>query len=122
DQAAAVGNDTQGTQFPTLAWKGLDTVKLSWLYASIRQVDYPMALARQFKCLWEGGDDGPFVLEIPAEIVQSLADCQADSGERIAAKLCAQYEFVASGWQAADIATAINDLGQFAREAQAQQT
>jgi hypothetical protein len=58
--------------FRGIAAKGIDPVKLGTLHAIITETEYDPSIASGDP-LCDGGDDGPWVIEVPKDLVQRLA-------------------------------------------------
>jgi hypothetical protein len=72
--------------------KGIDPVKLGTLYAVLTNTEYDPSVATG-KQLCDGGDEGPWVIEVPNDLVQLLAKLDAKEIVNAAAKWAKTEEF-----------------------------
>jgi len=79
-------------EFSGLDAKGIDTVKLGTLYAVLTEIEFDSAFMSGDP-LASGGDEGPWVVEVPADLVQRLAKLDAKQLAAVAAKWAKTEEF-----------------------------
>ncbi|MFO0966957.1 MAG: hypothetical protein U0793_15395 [Gemmataceae bacterium] len=79
-------------EFNGMDAKGIDPVKLGTLYAILTNTEFdPSATTGRPLC--DGGDEGPWVIEVPSDLVQRLAKLDAKGIAAAAAKWAKTEEF-----------------------------
>jgi hypothetical protein len=79
-------------EFRGLAAKGVDPVKLGTLYAILTGTEYDPTFATD-EPLCAGGEEGPWVIEVPSDLVQRLAKLDAKQLGTAAAMWAKTEEF-----------------------------
>jgi hypothetical protein len=77
--------------FAGLDAKGIDTVKLGTLHAVLIGGEFDPSFMSGSLC--SGGEDGPWVFEVPSDLVERLARLNAKELRAVAAKWAATEEF-----------------------------
>src|SRR5262249_37203993 len=72
--------------------KGIDPVKLGTLYAVLTETEFDPAFISG-QPLASGGDEGPWVVEVPSDLVQRLAKLDAKQLAAVAARWAKTEEF-----------------------------
>jgi hypothetical protein len=85
-------SDNPSKEFAGLEAKGIDTVKLGTLHAILVRTEFDPSFMNGDP-LASGGDDGPWVVELPADLVQRLAALDAKQIGDAAAKWGKTEEF-----------------------------
>ena len=78
-------------EFGGLAAKGIDTVKLGTLYAVLTGGELDPTFISESLC--DGGEDGPWVFEVPPDLVQRLAGLTSQQLADVGAKWAVTEEF-----------------------------
>lgn len=97
--------------------KGIDTVKLGTLYALLTNNEYdPSAIGNP---ICDGGDEGPWVIEVPTDLVHRLAELDASGIEAAAANWATTEEFSPQydNWPAEDVLEVLSDLAKLCHQA-----
>ena len=78
--------------------KGIDTVKMGTLHAILADVEADPAFMSDFVC--QAGEDGPWVSEVPQDMVRKLAELAPADLRSIGARWAATGEFAVKygGW------------------------
>lgn len=98
-------------EFSGLDAKGIDPVKLGTLYAILTETDFDPAFIKD-EPLAMGGDDGPWVIEVPVDLVLRLAKLDAQGVAATAAKWANTDEFSPKydNWPAEDVHELLAEL------------
>ncbi len=86
-------------EFNGMDAKGIDPVKLGTLLAKLTNTEYDPSAATGAP-LCDGGDEGPWVIEVPNDLVQRLAKLDANQIAAAAAKWAKTEEFSPQGQRA----------------------
>jgi hypothetical protein len=107
--------------FAGLDAKGIDTVKLGTLYAVLTGGEFDPSFMGE-DSLRAGGEEGPWVYEVPAALVQGLAKLNAKQRRSVAAKWAATEEFSPAydNWPARAVRQMLEDLADLCRRAVAE--
>jgi hypothetical protein len=85
-------SDCPCRDFAGMDAKGIDTVKLGTLYAVLTGKEFdPLFMMGGSLC--SGGEEGPWVFEVPTDLVRRLVDLTAKQLQSVAAKWAATEEF-----------------------------
>lgn len=84
-------SDCTSRDFFGLDAKGIDTVKLGVLHSILTGDEFDPSFMGNLLC--SGGEDGPWVMEVPAELVQRLAGLDRDLLRSVGAKWATTEEF-----------------------------
>lgn len=95
--------------------KGIETVKLEKLF---KQLVGKEPAESDFDMVASAGDDGPWVVPIPAALTSALAKLDADGLKAAAARWAKIEEFAKDGWKPAAVAKALKAMSALAVEAQ----
>ncbi|MCG3181932.1 MAG: hypothetical protein BIFFINMI_04378 [Phycisphaerae bacterium] len=79
------------TDFAGLDAKGIDTVKLGTLHAILTGTQFDPTFISD--TLVDGGEDGPWVFEVPMDLVQRLGKLDAQQLQTVGVKWAATEEF-----------------------------
>jgi hypothetical protein len=102
--------------FPGFDAHGLDQPKLARLRALLTNEDFDPAWADNVALLASAaGDEGPWVFELPDDIVATLADLPPADEERVAVQWAGSVEL--GGWSAAQAREVLRELTRCARRA-----
>src|SRR5437879_5564781 len=85
-------SDNPSREFSGLDAKGIDTVKLGTLHAILTGTEFDPSLIPG-DLLASGGDDGPWVIEVPADLVKRLAALDTKQVAEAATKWAKTAEF-----------------------------
>jgi hypothetical protein len=80
-------------EFSGLDAKGIDTIKLGTLYAHLTETEFDPQFIIGDDPLATGSDEGPWVMEVPPDLVQRLAALDARELAAVAAKWAKTEEF-----------------------------
>ena len=92
---------TPAEKYAVLDSKGIDTVKLATLHTILLGEDLndiDAVVARQPPMILDGGNDGPWFFQIPADLIQELAAASPADLARIANTWFATEEFQLDRW------------------------
>lgn len=105
-------------EFSGLDAKGIDPVKLATLYAVLTGTEFNPSLIGGDP-LATGGDNGPWVMEVPPDLVQRLAKLDADGVAAAAAKWARTEEFSPEydNWPAEAVHEVLADLAKLCAKA-----
>jgi hypothetical protein len=118
DAQRVCDSDCPSQDFAGLDAKGIDTVKLGTLYAILTGGEFdPSFMDRASLC--SGGEEGPWVFEVPADLVQRLARLNARQLLSVAAQWAATEEFSArfDNWPGDAVRQVLEDLAGLCRRA-----
>jgi len=76
--------------------KGIDTIKLATLYALLTDGEYDPSFMNDRLC--SGGDDGPWVFEVPPTLVDRLAVLRDEQFVSVASRWATTDELRLEGW------------------------
>jgi hypothetical protein len=101
------------------AWfaKDLDKVKLARLWSAIHGTSEECLPATPL--LHAHSDDGPWVYEVPAPLVERLAALEDTDLQPVAAAWAEAEEFARDAWQTADVLEALSQLRMLCVQARA---
>lgn len=92
DARRVCDSDCPSEEFDGMDAKGIDPVKIATLYAVLTDTEFDPT-ASMGKPLYDGGDEGPWVIEVPNDLVQRLAQLDAKGIATAAAKWAKTEEF-----------------------------
>ncbi|MCO6436744.1 MAG: hypothetical protein J5J06_06630 [Phycisphaerae bacterium] len=119
---AAEGKHLQ--RWPSLESKGIDTVKLGTLSKILmdRPVNDVDAVASFMldAILDEASEDGPWVFQVPDELVAAVAALDSPTIDRVAQAWAATEEFQLSRWSERDVREYMRDLVTISARARAE--
>lgn len=97
--------------------KGIDTVKLGTLHAILDAPEGVSSFDDMILC--DNGDDGPWVLEVPADLVRRLAALDSERLRSVAAGWAATDEFHSrsGSWPTEDVRQTLEELAALCRRA-----
>jgi len=105
--------------FSGIEAKGIDTVKLGTLHAMLTGEDFdPSFMDKEPLC--SGGEEGPWVFEIPEDLVRRLAELNANQTVSVAAEWAKTEEFETDNWSAAAVGGVLEELAGLCRRAEAE--
>jgi hypothetical protein len=107
--------DVPSEAFSGFDAKGLDPVMLAMLNAIMTDTDYDPGWVDALTSLGGDEDDGPWLFQIPAEMVSRLAALSAMELARIATAWGVTDQLVDAGPE--EVETLLSELARFAREA-----
>jgi len=107
-------------EFNGMDAKGIDPVKLGTLHAILTNTEYDPSFATG-EPLCDGGDEGPWVIEVPIDLVQRLAKLDAKQLGAVAAKWAKTEEFSPKydNWPADAVHEVLSDLAKLCAQAAA---
>jgi hypothetical protein len=118
DAQRVCDSDCPSQEFAGLDAKGIDAVKLGALHAILTggELD-PSFMADGSVC--SRGEDGPWVFEVPADLVQRLARLNARQLRAVGAKWAATEEFSPryENWPAEAVQQVLADLARLCKQA-----
>jgi hypothetical protein len=103
--------------FLRLDTKGLDHVKLAKLRGVLSGGGFDLDWVAGMRCVADGGDEGPWVYEMPADLVEALAKLDATRTRTAVAAWMKTEEVRAARWSQEQTRTLLESLGDFARKA-----
>jgi len=113
------------TTWPTLEAKTVDQIKLTSLAFLLqgKPLDGPdfNDYVKSFKPLAVGGDDGPWIDQLPEGLVRDLAALPDDRIPALASAWAATEEAILDRWDANDVVPFLKELASFAGAALAQE-
>jgi len=125
DEAASINASGGGHEqrWPTLASKGIDTIKLGTLSQILagRPVDDINTVAAFMLngVLDEASEDGPWVYQVPNDLTATIAAIDQTTTDQIAREWAATEEFKLSRWPADVVRQYLHDLIAYAMRARA---
>ncbi len=96
--------------------KGIETVKLGKLHAIVAKKKYE-DVSGDYDLAASGGDEGPFVVAIPSELVTALAKFDASDVKRVVAAWLKTEEMKRDKWKSPDALRVVRAMCDFARTA-----
>jgi hypothetical protein len=117
DAQRVCDSDCPSQDFAGLDAKGIDTVKLSTLHAILTGGEFDASFMGDTLC--SGGEDGPWVFEVPADLAQRLAKLGARQLRSVGAEWDATEEFSPKydNWPAEAVQQVLRDLAALRRRA-----
>jgi hypothetical protein len=110
--------------WPTLVASSVDQVKLASLALILRGAPVESSevgkFVESFKSLATGGEDGPWIEQVPEELVLNLAALSGSAIPSVAAKWAATEEAKLDRWKVEDASAYLQELSSFAASATAQ--
>lgn len=105
-------------KFDGLDAKGIDPVKLGTLYAVLTDTEYDENFIAG-PPLCDGGDEGPWVREVPIDLVQRLAQLNASQIRTAATKWAETEEFSPQydNWSPEEVHEVLTELAKLCRRA-----
>ena len=116
DAAAVSASLRPADRWPCLELKRLDTSKLAALALAWNDPAQAAALEGD-DCMAAGGDDGPWVFELPAAFRDRLAQLGSNDVPVVAASWAEQDEPKFDGWTAPDLEVLLGLMQPFAADA-----
>ena len=114
-EAASLAESTNPTEdFEGVEAKGLDPVKLESLWALLARGGKRTG---KFKMVKTASDEGPWVLDVPAEFTRFLASLAEKDATGVVKAWAATEEMEADGWKTEDARRALDLLVAVARKA-----
>lgn len=114
--AEAVGcDDDVDDRWPSIWLKHIGDLELVHLWSVVAKLPQERGRNLMGDLLFQGGDEGPFVMRVPAEFVTAVANLSAEQMPEVAAEW-GQIEELAD-WQPAELANIVSQLREFARRA-----
>jgi len=107
-------------EFSGLDAKGIDPVKLGTLYGILTGTEFDPSFVSG-EPLASGGDEGPWIIEVPSELVQRLAKLDAKELADAAAKWAKTAEFSLDNWSQEDVHNILTELAKLCTKATAVQ-
>jgi hypothetical protein len=103
--------------FPGLDAKGIDTVMLGTLHAILTGGEYDASFISDTLC--SGGDDGPWVFEVPPDLVQRLAKLDATELASAGKQWAATEEFSPKygNWPVEAVQQVLKELATLSKQA-----
>jgi hypothetical protein len=120
DAQRVCDSDCPSEEFSGLEAKGIDPVKLGTLYAVLTETEYdPSFVGGDPIC--DGGEEGPWVIEVPNDLVQRLAKLDAKQIGAVAAKWTKTEEFSPKydNWPPELVHEVLSDLAKLCAQAAA---
>jgi hypothetical protein len=120
DANRVCASDCPSQDFAGLDAKGIDTVKLGTLHAILTDGDFDPSFMSQSLC--SGGKDGPWVFEVPLDLVQKLSALTARQLKAAGKKWAATEEFSPKydNWPAEAVQQMLRDLAALCKQAHAE--
>lgn len=114
EEADAIGESSR----PAEDWrgvevKGLDAAKIAMLQSILTGQTFDEALG-EYDPIYAAGEDGPWVIRIPDELVERLAALEDEVLEPIGEELAATAEFEMDGWPADEVQMVLAELAALA--------
>src|SRR5687767_4372724 len=113
DLILAEGNPSRA--FGGIDIKGIDTVKFGTLHSILTGRSFEELLP-EYDPVATASEEGPWVFRIPPELVSLLAGLQGPEKDRVARQWASTEEFELSGWDATEVAEALDSIGGLARQ------
>jgi hypothetical protein len=109
-------------EFDGLDAKGIDTVKLGKLYSILTGDPFDPSFPTNSGLRFEGSEDGPWVFQVPPDMVERLAGLGASETESVARQWAQIQEFAPkySNWSAAAVGQLLGQLAALCRKAVAE--
>ena len=104
-------------EFNGMDAKGIDTVKLGTLYALLTNTQFDPSTIGNPLC--DGGDEGPWVIEVRNDLVHRLTNLDASGIEAAATEWAKTEEFSPQydNWPAEDVLEVLSDLAKLCHQA-----
>jgi hypothetical protein len=97
--------------------KGVDTIKLATLNALLTDSEYSPSFMNDTVC--SGGDEGPWVFEVPSVLVDRLATLRDEDLGSVAGQWATTDEFQLDEWPLEDVETMLGEVAALCRKAKA---
>ena len=117
DSERVCDSDCPSQDFAGRDAKGIDTVKLGTLHAILTGADFDPSFMSD--CLCSRGEDGPWVFEVPSDMVKRLAALTAQDVSSVGRKWAATEEFSTPGdsWPIDAVEDALRNLTELCNQA-----
>ncbi len=103
--------------WPTLQSKGVETIKLATLFCAITGREYHNDIQASLELVGGDKDEGPWVFEVPAEMLEAIARVDPLQIQRVASEWASTEELKMDRWSVDDAAEFIQELSAHARKA-----
>lgn len=120
DAPRVCASNRPGHDFAGLDARGIDTVKLATLHAILTGGEVDPSFMSDTLC--SSGDDGPWVFEVPTDLVQRLAQLDAPERGAVGAAWASTEEFSPryDDWPAEAVQQVLEDLAALCRRTAAE--
>lgn len=108
DARRVCDSDCPSEDFDGLDGKGIDLVMLGTLHSILS--GRPYDLSELSECICERGEDGPWVFEVPPDLVRRLSALGPPAVAEAGQAWSATEEFSLAAWEASDVLEALRDL------------
>jgi hypothetical protein len=109
--------DAPAAEFGGIDIKGIDSVKFGTLHSILTGRSFEELLS-EYEPVVTVSDEGPWVFQIPSDLVARLATL-ADADKQVAvSKWAATEEFALSRWTASEVADAFEGIASLAQKAE----
>jgi hypothetical protein len=108
--------------FKGLDAKGIDTVKLGTLYAILTGAEFDPSFMSEDALRFAASEEGPWVFEVPSDLVKLLAELNDKELKSVAAKWAKTEEFSPKhdNWPAAAVKQMLTDFVALSKQAVAE--
>ncbi|GAB4450376.1 MAG: hypothetical protein Fur0028_05800 [Bacteroidales bacterium] len=103
-------------QYDCIEYKGVDTVKISTLYAISKNEEYDMDTHHSIQSFGEE-EDGPWVFKFPEDLTKTFASIDSDKIPSIAEKWLSTEELEMDGWNFDDSKKVITEIVNHSKKA-----
>lgn len=121
--ADGIGREYPSKKYRSVDLKGFDQIKGATLWAILRgddlgNVDHVVSMSEKFDCLYQGGDDGPWIYKFPDEFLKLLTEVDDDRLDDVTAEWAKTEEF--EGFELEDVRYYFDSLYDSAANAEAE--
>ena len=104
-------------EFGGIDIKGIDSVKFGMLHSILTGRTFRQLLP-EYNPVFALSDEGPWVFQIPADLVTRLASLAGEDKRLVVSKWAATKEFALDRWPASEVARAFDGIASLARQAE----
>jgi hypothetical protein len=108
---------TPAAEFDGIDIKGIDSVKFGTLHSILSGRSFKELLP-EYEPVVSVSDEGPWVFQIPSDLVTRLATLEGEDKRVAVSKWAATEEFALDRWPADEVAKAFDGIASLARKAQ----
>ena len=98
-------------------WKGIDAIRLATLYCAIKQAEFTNEVYKLFTLVGGNKEDGPWVFNIPENIIESLSILNGDQIEEVARRWVQTEELTMDDWSIREAMDFIGEISTYAKKA-----
>jgi hypothetical protein len=114
----AIGEaEAPAESWPSLRWKGMETIKLAQLYCSIVGIEYSNEIQKSFPLVGGDQEEGPWVFEFPQRILEAIVSVPDGSMSGVCERWVATEEMSADGYTVREAEMFLRDLASLGRQA-----